>query len=26
VNDFDAGIRAIDLVYDRRELGKEYIK
>jgi hypothetical protein len=26
VNDFDDGIRAIDLVYDRRELGKEYIK
>lgn len=26
VNDFDDGIRAIDLIYDRRELGKEYIK
>lgn len=26
VNDFDAGIRAIDLVYDRREIRKEYIK
>jgi hypothetical protein len=26
VQDFSDGIRAIDLVYDRRELGKEYIK